>query len=210
MRIPTWSKPLLLFVGVVSSVVLLATGFFVYTAATTTLHTPQLPPEKENIDESVLQKTTPTELPATSPQVPNKVLGTSVSQLDPNKLFLLVNAHRENFNMPKLKANPKLTASAQLKLNDMIANDYYRHADENDQSTWHFIQVAGYQYSKAGENLAFNIGSEWEIFQAWVKSETHNKQMLDASYTDIGIAIDCTSIKEPGYKCITVAHFGKE
>jgi len=112
--------------------------------------------------------------------------------------------------MPKLKANPKLTASAQLKLNDMIANDYYRHADENDQSTWHFIQVAGYQYSKAGENLAFNIGSEWEIFQAWVKSETHNKQMLDASYTDIGIAIDCTSIKEPGYKCITVAHFGKE
>lgn len=209
MTIPAWSKPPLIFLGVVLTVVLVATGFFAYTALTTTINTPQ-PTITKEIEPSPTPKAqqliTEQELHKTS----QKVLGKSSLSLDPNKLFLLINGHRENFNLPKLKANTKLATSAQLKLTDMIENEYYRHQDESDQTTWHFIQVAGYQYSKAGENLAFNIGSEWEIFQAWVQSETHNKQMLDSSFTDIGIAIDCTSIKEPGYKCITVAHFAKE
>lgn len=209
MILPTWSKTLLIFITVVLSVILLASGFFAYTALTNvSTSTQPLIPTKTSVN-STEQKKLITESPQPTP-TPGAVLGRTTTILDPNKLFLLINAHRENFNVPKLRANAQLATSAQLKLTDMLEKNYYRHQDTNDQSTWHFIQVAGYQYSKAGENLAFNVGSEWEIFQAWVQSETHNLQMLDRAFTDVGIAIDCSSIQDPGYKCITVAHFGAQ
>ncbi|MCA9369124.1 hypothetical protein KC721_02410, partial [Candidatus Woesebacteria bacterium] len=205
-----WAKPVLVFFGIILIVIAIAGGFFAYTAAT-------MPSKMATVSESH-EETTQLLRPSPSPSSSTigkyeskpPVLGVTTLQLNPLKLFLLINAHRENFHLPKLSSNAKLTASAQLKLDDMIEKGYYRHADENDQSTWHFIQVTGYDYSKAGENLAFNIGSEWDVFQAWLESSTHNKQMLDPDYTDVGIAIDCDSIKEPNYKCIVVAHFGKQ
>ncbi len=126
------------------------------------------------------------------------------------KLFLLVNAHRVEHSLPKVTLHPKLLASAQLKLNDMLEKKYYQHQDENQQTTWEFFQLAGYHYALAGENLAFNIGSEWDIFTAWKESEQHNREMLNPLYTDVGFAADCKSIKLPNYKCIVVAHFGKQ
>ena len=209
MKFPHWSKPFFLFVGIIFSVVAVALAFFLYTAVrspkTEQLSSAQKPP--------TAQKTTSTFEASPTPDTKKNnpsVLGTTTPQLQVSKLYLLIQAHRENFNVPKLKIHPKLEASAQLKLADMIEKEYYRHTDEDDQSTWDFLQVAGYQYQRAGENLAFNIGSEWDIFQAWVQSPTHNKQMLDPGFTDMGIAIDCERITEPGYKCIVVAHFGKQ
>lgn len=223
MRIPPWSKILLILIGIIATVTGGAIALFTYT--TTTLLPPknaasgitaEAPSVVEKAEKSAAPSPslapTPTPLPTVlpSPTASPSVLGDSTIQLSPLKLFLLINAHRENFNQPKLTFNQKLEASAHLKLADMLEKKYYRHSDPSDQSTWHFITTAGYQYSTAGENLAFNIGSEWEIFQAWVKSETHNKQMLNPQFTDVGIAIDCESITDPGYKCIVVAHFGKE
>ncbi len=205
MKIPVWAKPILLFFTVIFSVLLVTSFFFIYTAATTQ--------QKETVARPMDTSTEIAVEPLSSPEASAEtaqVLGKTQYSLSASKLYLLINAHRENFNLPKLQPNAQLEASAQLKLSDMIEKEYFRHEDPDQQSTWHFIQVAGYQYQKAGENLAFNIGSEWDIFQAWLKSETHNKQMLDSVYTDIGLAIDCDSVEDPNYKCIVVAHFGKK
>ncbi len=153
---------------------------------------------------------TVTTQPSTTEVLGRATATTNEQLLAIEKLFLLINAHRDEHHIPKVRLHPKLIASAQLKLNDMISKGYYQHEDENKQTTWEFIQLAGYHYSIAGENLAFNIGSEWDIFTAWKESETHNKEMLHPLYTDVGIAIDCDSIEDPEYKCIVVAHFGKE
>ncbi len=221
MTIPHWAKPLLILLSIVGVVIVLAGGFFVYTALTKPLHTTkqvQTAIKLAQNEYSTASLTTSPVIPSTTQQQKNTaaVLGDATAQLDPQKIFSLINAHRKNYNLSKLMYSTKLATSAQLKLNDIIATNTktptadYSRADASVPSARHFIQSAGYNYSKTGENVAFNMESEWDIFQAWLHNPTHNKKLLDAAYTDIGIAIDCHSNTESTYACTAVAHFGRE
>ena len=123
MRIPPWSKILLILIGIIATVTGGAIALFTYT--TTTL----LPPEdaashttaqtldvvekvkKREASAAPSPSLTPTPTPRAvllpSPTASPSVLGKSTVQLSPLKLFLLINAHRENFSQPKLAFNQK-------------------------------------------------------------------------------------------------------
>jgi uncharacterized protein YkwD len=127
------------------------------------------------------------------------------------KLYLLINAYRKEKNLTPLKPSPELETSSHLKIKDMIAKNYWQHADPNNVESWPFFKQAGYEYEVAGENLSFAINSAWGVFSSWVQSPTHNEQLVTSKYEEMGVSIDCTTYADLAEQpCIVVLHLGKQ
>jgi len=130
--------------------------------------------------------------------------------LNPDTLYSLINAHRRENHLSPLQANPSLEKSAALKIDDMNANQYWRHQDKQEVESWYLFRQAGYGYQLAGENLGFAVTSEWQVFADWVASPTHNLQLLEPEYEDMGLATDCvTYTKLAGGGCLVVLHLAQ-
>lgn len=131
-------------------------------------------------------------------------------KLEPAKLYSLINAHRKDHDLSPLRVHPALEKSAAAKNADMVANQYWRHQDRELLESWYLVKQAGYNYQKVGENLAFAGQSEWQIFSDWVSSPTHNAQLLEPTYEDMGLAFDCQSYaRTAGGGCLVTLHLGK-
>jgi uncharacterized protein YkwD len=98
------------------------------------------------------------------------------------------NDNRRDYDVPELSVNDQLVVAAQMKANDMVENGYFAHYSPDGTSPWHWIQTAGYDYKHAGENLAVNFVHSRDVTDAWMDSPTHKKNMIDARYSEIGIA----------------------
>jgi hypothetical protein len=81
--------------------------------------------------------------------------------------------------------NAKLIQAARLHSQDMIDQDYFAHYSLNGKSPFDRMEEAGYQYSTAGENLAF-IGSTGFIDEVSTVLEHHDNLFIDKDYPDRG------------------------
>lgn len=134
-----------------------------------------------------------------------------ISEFTPESLYLLINAQRLDNKLSPLKPNRMLEQSTLYKLSDMISKKYYRHTDTTETPPWSFFRQAGYQYQLAGENLSFAINTPWQVLRGWMESPSHNEQLLNPRYTDMGIAIDCQTFSSyPDGGCIVVLHLGRQ
>ena len=127
------------------------------------------------------------------------------------KLYNLINAYRKENNLSPLLVWTNLELSADYKLNDMLAKNYWQHEDNRNRPPWQFFEQAGYNYKKAGENLGFNQKSAFSVFAAWTKSLKHNEQLLNPDYEHMGLAVNCQTLKKLDGQlgCIVVLHLGK-
>lgn len=129
--------------------------------------------------------------------------------VDTAKLYNLINGYRKERDLPELTVNPALEKSAQLKLQDMITEKYWRHEDSQNVQSWYLFTQAGYDYTVAGENLAFGLNTAWQVFDGWIESPRHNQELITTTYQDMGLAADCqTYIQEGKPSCVTVLHLG--
>ncbi len=101
----------------------------------------------------------------------------------------LTNKERRAENIPELTVNPVLSTAAELKVNDMIKNNYFAHTSRDGLTPWHWLDLVGYKYDYAGENLAVNFTETADITAAWMKSPTHRTNIEKSQYTEMGSAI---------------------
>lgn len=101
----------------------------------------------------------------------------------------LINKERESYGMPALKASDDLSRAASDKLTDMEREKYFAHTSPKNLTPWHFIQKTGYAYSVAGENLAISFTDPRAEHKAWMQSEKHCQNILDARFQESGIAV---------------------
>jgi len=113
---------------------------------------------------------------------------TGTNKSDTAKIIELTNSDRQQAGLQNLKENQDLDLAAQLKLDDMINNNYFSHVSPQGVSPWYFVKKAGYTYSAAGENLALNFSEPDQVEQAWMNSTEHRKNILNPKFTEIGIA----------------------
>ena len=147
-----------------------------------------------------------------SDEIPKQVRNDATKERNfQSKLYNLINAYRKERNLSPLLVSPQLELSAKLKLNDMVTNNYWQHQDNSNRPPWQFFAQAGYNYTKAGENLGFNQKSAFAVFDAWTKSKKHNEQLLTPEYEHMGLAVDCSLLKkaDPNAGCIVVLHLGR-
>ncbi len=106
----------------------------------------------------------------------------------PSVLVDATNKNRSENKVPALAHNDLLQQAAQLKANDMATKGYFAHTSPEGVTPWHWLDVAGYSYKYAGENLAVNFYDSQDVEDAWMNSPTHRANVLNDRFTQIGIA----------------------
>jgi len=51
------------------------------------------------------------------------------------------------------------------------------------------VNDTGYQWARVGENLAQGSNTPEEVVQRWMDSEGHRANILQADFTEIGLAV---------------------
>ena len=110
------------------------------------------------------------------------------AQVLPSVIAGLTNDNRQVDNLPGLRVNEVLQRAAQMKADDMAQKGYFAHNSPDGITPWHWIDEAGYAYEYAGENLAINFIDSSDVNKAWMDSPAHRKNILNANFTEIGIA----------------------
>ncbi|MFB1082235.1 S-layer homology domain-containing protein [Jeotgalibacillus sp. JSM ZJ347] len=76
---------------------------------------------------------------------------------------------------------------AQLKAEDMMENQYFSHNSPRYGSPFDMLREFNVSYRAAGENIAGGQSSVTEVMNAWMNSPGHRANMLNESYTHVGI-----------------------
>lgn len=126
----------------------------------------------------------------------------------PAVLVDLVNEDREKAGSEPLQVNQVLQQAAQMKADHMAENGYFAHVSPDGTTPWYWIEEAGYEFVTAGENLAVHFTDSREVEQAWMDSPTHRANIINHSFSEIGIAVARGSYD--GYETTFVVQmFGK-
>jgi len=101
-----------------------------------------------------------------------------------------VQRYNQNSGFLPLFENINLDNAAIAKANDMFKNQYFEHVSPSGVDPGKLVQSFGYDYITTGENLILgNFKSEEELVQAWMDSPGHRANILNARYTEIGVAV---------------------
>ncbi len=84
--------------------------------------------------------------------------------------------------------NDKLEQAAQNHSNDMDKNNFMNHDGSDGSSPGDRIVAVGYSWSTYGENIANGYTSETAVIQGWLDSPGHCKNIMNAKFTEMGIA----------------------
>ena len=126
-------------------------------------------------------KTTTTKSPTASTSTPNNKMEKEV--------VTLVNAERAKQGLAALKDNSQLSNVARTKSSDMVANNYFDHTSPTYGSPFDMMKQFGITYTSAGENIAMGQPTAASVMTGWMNSPGHRANILNSSYTDIGVGI---------------------
>jgi hypothetical protein len=129
------------------------------------------------------------------------------SDITSQTVINIVNKERVGKGLDDLSESSLLDKAALDKVNDMIKNDYFAHTSPGGTSSWYWFEKNGYDYKYAGENLAINFDNAEGQHEAWMKSETHRRNILNPNYQEIGVAVAQGKI-DGQYVTLTVQLFG--
>lgn len=160
--------------------------------------TPVLPSTQNELDQPIKEEIVP------SPTIPEKkittpgplkvirdaILGEKQSLLTKKGVIDLTNNERVAQGLSKLSENSKLDSSAEAKVDDMFANQYFEHISPTGVGVDNLAENVHYEYIVVGENLALgNFKDDQAVVTAWMKSPGHRANILNARYQEIGVAV---------------------
>lgn len=115
------------------------------------------------------------------------------------EVLALTNAHRASIGVGPLAPSESLTDAATWKAAHMAGFQYMSHDDPAPPvgRTWdQRIRDCGYS-SGAGENIAYGYRSPEAVFQGWLGSAGHRRNLENASYKVIGVGAAVNSAGTP-------------
>lgn len=122
-----------------------------------------------------------------------------------------VNNERSQRNIGTLRTDPRLTAAAAYKAQDIINRHYFSHTDPEGHYIWDKIIAEGYTpYSILGENLAINFSDTEGLMAAWMNSPTHRANILNTAYKDQGVGVALGNADAGQYSIAIANTFGAQ
>ena len=122
------------------------------------------------------------------PNLPTKYPITAQDSAE-QKILELMNAKRTEAGLEPLTINNTLVQVARYKSNNMIQNNFFNHTNLDGTKWTNWLQTIGYKYTTTGENIAYNTSDPVELFTQWWNSPGHRANMMNASYTKVGIGV---------------------
>jgi len=107
-----------------------------------------------------------------------------------SKIIEETNRQRMANGLTDLAQNTKLADAAEAKANDMFLNQYFEHVSPAGIDPGTLVAGYGYEYIITGENLILgNFKDEADMVEAWMNSPGHRANILNTSYSEIGVAV---------------------
>lgn len=110
-----------------------------------------------------------------------------------NQVITLVNQQRARNGLGALKRGATTSYVAQLKAQDMVNRHYFSHTSPTYGSPFNMMEHYGLRFSAAGENIAYGQRTPQEVMNAWMNSAGHRANILNPSFTYIGVGVAKTS-----------------
>lgn len=99
----------------------------------------------------------------------------------------LVNEIRTQYGLKTLSEDWELSRVARYKSQDMRDKNYFSHTSPTYGSPFQMMKSFGISYRSAGENIAKGQRTPQEVVNAWMNSSGHRANILNSSYTKIGV-----------------------
>lgn len=106
-----------------------------------------------------------------------------------NQVLQLVNQERTSRGLKALTMDSALNNTATLKSQDMAKLGYFDHTSPTYGSPFDMMKQFGISFRTAGENIAMGQTSPQQVMDGWMNSSGHRANILNSSYTKIGIGI---------------------
>lgn len=103
------------------------------------------------------------------------------------EVFALTNQERIKNGLPAFQIDLELSRVAREKSRDIQINNYFDHNSPVYGSPFDMMEAYGINYRTAGENIAKGQRSPSEVVNAWMNSEGHRANILNGSFTHIGL-----------------------
>lgn len=102
----------------------------------------------------------------------------------------LINQYRQQNGLKPLSLSSTLSTAAQLHSEDMANRNYFSHTTPEGKTFVDRIIGAGYtHFTCLGENIAAGFSTAQAVFEAWRNSPSHNENMLNPCFEEIGIGL---------------------
>lgn len=125
------------------------------------------------------------------------------------EIIKLTNNLRQEAGLKLLQESVTLNQAAYNKVQDMMVSQYFSHVSPSKLGLADWLKSANYPYAVAGENLAMGFSSAKQVVTAWQKSKTHNSNLLDSDYKEIGVAMISGAYKKHD-TTIVAQYFGTQ
>jgi uncharacterized protein YkwD len=113
----------------------------------------------------------------------------SHTALDPDSARELINKYRKEKGLKPLKLNAELTAAAKSHSRDLAKWDRISHFGSDGSNPWDRVKRTGYHARLAAENVGTGQIDFKEVLRGWEESPGHNKNLLLADASHMGIAL---------------------
>lgn len=126
-----------------------------------------------------------------------KIEASPTTNINNDALLKLVNDMRKagctcgTTVMPPVAAltwNANLASAAVYQSNYMFTNKSFAHTSANGATVGDRAKAAGYTWVTVGENIAEGQTTEAQVFNDWIKSESHCKNIMTAGFKEMGAA----------------------
>jgi len=104
-----------------------------------------------------------------------------------SEVIRLLNQERGKDGLPPLTEQSQLTQAARLHSQDMACNQFFSHVSPTAGDVIERVTAQGYSYTAIGENIAAGQADPSSVVQAWMNSTGHRANIMNATYTQVGI-----------------------
>lgn len=104
-----------------------------------------------------------------------------------SQVITLTNQERAKNGLKPLTANWELSRVARYKAMDMRDKNYFSHTSPTYGDPFTMMKNFGITYTAAAENIAAGQATPQAVVQAWMNSAGHRANILNATYTEIGV-----------------------
>ncbi len=145
--------------------------------------------------------TTTPRITAKQPVVTSRPITTTKSQAYTSnsdyisEVIRLVNIERSKQGLSALSTNSQLANAANIRAKETVTS--FSHTRPDGRTFYTVLQETKISYRTCGENIAAGQTTPQEVVKGWMNSEGHRKNILNGSFTKIGVGFVKAST---GYK----------
>ncbi len=88
-----------------------------------------------------------------------------------------------------LRWNARAAYAALLEVEWMQSANTFGHEWPNGEHVWHRLEMAGYQWRRADENIAAGFRTLAAVMQGWIDSPPHCVALMRPDITEVGVAV---------------------